>query len=99
MLHGSIAADIRCAVRALWARPAFSVLSVLILGLGIGANAAISAPSSTRGGTIPLTLERLSGDATRQTVTRWFVELGAEAPPWPARRKSMRGVADCGLVA
>ena len=36
MLHDSIAADLRCAVRALWARPAFSVLSVLTLGLGIG---------------------------------------------------------------
>ena len=44
MLHDSIAADIRRAVRALWARPAFSVLSVLTLSLGIGANAAISAP-------------------------------------------------------
>ena len=41
MLPDSIAADIRCAVRALWARPAFAVLSVLTLGLGLGANAAI----------------------------------------------------------
>ena len=41
MLPDSIAADIRCAVRALWARPGVSVLSVLTLGLGIGANAAI----------------------------------------------------------
>lgn len=41
MLHDSIADDIRCAARALWARPAFSVLSALTLSLGIGANAAI----------------------------------------------------------
>ncbi|MCY4076293.1 MAG: ABC transporter permease, partial [Acidobacteria bacterium] len=41
MLRDSVAGDIRCAVRALCARPGLSVLSVLTLGLGIGANAAI----------------------------------------------------------
>ena len=42
MLRDSIAAEVRCAVRALCACPGFSALSVLTLGLGIGASAAIS---------------------------------------------------------
>ena len=34
-------ADLRLALRGLTARPAFSLLVILTLGLGIGANAAI----------------------------------------------------------
>lgn len=40
-MHGSLASDLRYAVRGLWARPAFALIGILSLALGIGVNTAI----------------------------------------------------------
>ena len=94
----SLTQDVRFAFRALWSAPAFSVVAVATLALGIGANSAIF---SVVNGVL---LKPLAFPKPEQLIRVWQVETsnGASTPglasavnldDWRARRKMLADIA------
>lgn len=69
----SLAVDVRYTIRRLWQRPAYSVLTVLTLALGVGGTAAVSGIARQ------LLLEPLPIHAEEEVVVFWFEGAWSEA--------------------